>query len=1133
VEGNMSALDVKQLKAELPGAFSLMTCGKAGRLADSIHRSAQINFEAQIDNIDFALALMQTEGLRIPKGVALSGDVALSDGEYSASLLMTEDKARVALKARYHTLRESYEASLDIDSLEPVHFLPDDSLLRLSASLYAEGRGTDLFADSTHSIVKVHLKDFRYGASEAGNVRIQGSLENHQTQLSLKSNHPTAAMELNFDGTLYPKALTGMLTGDVDSLDLRELKIMDMPFSTSFQMFAEMESDLNKNHRADLTLGNWELTMSGLPVKPKTLTLHARTDADTTLTSLHVGDFGVVLSGNAGVETLAAKFAGIAGDINRQLKEDSTVNLNSLGPLLPEMSLNVHAAKDNPIYHLLRSQYDLDFDAFRVDASASPVAGLSLDAALYALARDTFRIDTVRAYIRPDSAGMIYKAEVIKNRYRRQQPFNAQLRGSLRHRSADAEIIYTNDRQETGLQLGVEATVEDEAIKLRFFPDNPVIAFNTFALNRDNYIRFKSTKDIEADVNFTGEGNSALWLHSHTEEGNLPELHAELNSIDMDVVSKGFAGMPRMEGMMSADLRYSPSEESFMVVGNAYIDNLLYEGGEVGELMLNAVYLPIDENTHQVDAHFHRNREEVASTTAIYESEKGSISGSLAVDKLPVEMFTPFIPDNMAALNGELNARLDVEGVAASPVLNGYVQLDSGSVYTAMAASRFRLDDKKIEITDNRLTLDNYRVYAAGKNPLELSGDVRFADPTRPTADLSVKGNNLQLLDVKRNAESLVYGRLLVSLDATIRGALDAPSVRGNIRLLGGTNLTCVVKETPLAAQDRLKDLVTFTSFADVDTTMRGRRRLGMTQLPAGGMDMLMLIHIDPIVQLHADLTPDRSSYVSLEGGGDLSFQYTRQGEMRLNGRYTLSDGNLKYALPVIPLKEFRIKNDSYVQWDGSMENPILNLAATQRMRTSVSLAGESPRTVNFEVGIDVKQRLDNMALLFTLAAPEDMSVQAELDKMGAAGRSTQAVGMMVTGMYLDNLNMGDALGNFLQSEINKIAGDAIKTVDLSFGIDSYDQDAATGGGQRTDYSFSFAKRFYNDRLRVVIGGKVSAGDVRQKEAFIDNASMEWRLDRAGTGYLKVFHDKNYKSILDGEVTETGLGIVLRRKMKL
>ena len=87
-------------------------------------------------------------------------------------------------------------------------------------------------------------------------------------------------------------------------------------------------------------------------------------------------------------------------------------------------------------------------------------------------------------------------------------------------------------------------------------------------------------------------------------------------------------------------------------------------------------------------------------------------------------------------------------------------------------------------------------------------------------------------------------------------------------------------------------------------------------------------------------------------------------------------------------------------------------------------------------------------------------------------------------------------------------------------------------GGKRTDYNFQFAKRFWNNRFRIVIGGTVSTGNTAQQdETFIDNVSIEYRLDNSGTRYVKLFHDKNYESVLEGEVIETGVGIVLRKKV--
>jgi hypothetical protein len=69
----------------------------------------------------------------------------------------------------------------------------------------------------------------------------------------------------------------------------------------------------------------------------------------------------------------------------------------------------------------------------------------------------------------------------------------------------------------------------------------------------------------------------------------------------------------------------------------------------------------------------------------------------------------------------------------------------------------------------------------------------------------------------------------------------------------------------------------------------------------------------------------------------------------------------------------------------------------------------------------------------------------------------------------------------------------------------------------------------------VVIGGEVNSGDRPDKsagnETFINNVSLEWRLNDSGNRYLRIFYDKNYQSLLEGEITETGVGYVYKRKL--
>lgn len=75
--------------------------------------------------------------------------------------------------------------------------------------------------------------------------------------------------------------------------------------------------------------------------------------------------------------------------------------------------------------------------------------------------------------------------------------------------------------------------------------------------------------------------------------------------------------------------------------------------------------------------------------------------------------------------------------------------------------------------------------------------------------------------------------------------------------------------------------------------------------------------------------------------------------------------------------------------------DPMLNLTATERMRASVTQDDGSSRLVTFNVGVAIKQTLENLQLQFILSAPEDQSMQQELDKMGEGQRSQIAVTML------------------------------------------------------------------------------------------------------------------------------------------
>ncbi len=1135
VSGNLDVLHLEELQTVLPGAFQADAYGTLRSVTDSLRRSGKLTLSAATDSLDFLLTLLpanERNRYAIPTNMTLEGASEIDKSTYRADLLFREGQGSIELLGEYDAANRKYSADLKVDSLEPFHFLPLDSLYYLAASVKAEGEGLDIFHPATWATLQGGLSDIHYGNYQVSDVTLSGDLRKNRLTFDLHSRYPLAALTMQLNASLSEENIHAMLSADVSHLDLYGMHLLNDSLTTSFQLFAEAETDLKRSHLVDVTLGNWELVTPTSNYTPKTLTLRAQSTPDTTHVSFHAGDLELLLNGDTDVESLAEKFNRISDDMTRQLERDSLIDIQSLTPLLPTMHATISAGKDNPIHNLLH-RANLTFHTFNLEATTSPNDGISMNGALINLMSDTTRIDTIRIDLHQDTTGLLYAANVIKNAYRKQVPFTAGLHGRLQSYSADAELLYTDGGGRTGLHFGLHADKVADGLRANLFPDTLIVAFRPFTVNPGNYIIYKDPRNITADLRLTGEQNASLWLHS-VEDGLSDALHLELSQIRLDIISNALP-VPEMDGIFSADMQYAPLDSTFMVVLDANIDNLIYDGKRVGELLFNTVYLPLENNEHQADMHFIRDREEILSATAHYRSGRNDhLEGMIDITKLPLSMLTPFIPQNMASLSGRLSGNMRIQGSTDAPTVQGELTPDSAAVFVTALGTTFRLDNRPIRVEDNLLHLDTFHIHAYGDNPFVIDGKVNLENLH---ADLNLSANRMQLLDVKRNKESMVYGKLLVNLASTVRGPLDALVMRGNLQLLGGTDVTYVLQDSPLTVQDRLSDLVTFTSFED---TLLNRRRRPEAPLPLGGMDMLLTIRIDESVRLNADITPDRSSKVQLEGGGDLSFQYTPQGDMILNGRYTLTGGTVEYALPIIPLKEFSIQNGSYVQWNGDAMNPLLSLTATERIRATVNDGSSGSRMVSFDVGIALQQQLENLALQFILSAPEDQSMQTTLNAMGEDERTKLAVGMIITGMYLasgdgkQNLNMGAALNSFLNSEISNIAGSALKTVDISFGMETYDANGDGTGGQRTDYNFSFAKRFWDDRIRIVLGGRISTGATEQSgqtQAFIDNISIEYRLDATGSRYVKLFHNKNYESLLEGEITETGVGILLRRKM--
>ena len=139
---------LEKIDIQLSDLFQFRTHGEAKALLDEKKRKGSLELEAQTGDLTFLLDMLPDEtrqNLAIPPRMTLKGKADIAGPQYRTNLLWQEASGKMRLIGNYDQKNASYRVHLNIDSLEPHHFLPKDSLYFVNADLRAEGEGAGTF----------------------------------------------------------------------------------------------------------------------------------------------------------------------------------------------------------------------------------------------------------------------------------------------------------------------------------------------------------------------------------------------------------------------------------------------------------------------------------------------------------------------------------------------------------------------------------------------------------------------------------------------------------------------------------------------------------------------------------------------------------------------------------------------------------------------------------------------------------------------------------------------------------------------------------------------------------------------------------------------------------------------------
>ena len=447
-----------------------------------------------------------------------------------------------------------------------------------------------------------------------------------------------------------------------------------------------------------------------------------------------------------------------------------------------------------------------------------------------------------------------------------------------------------------------------------------------------------------------------------------------------------------------------------------------------------------------------------------------AIKADVQLDDIPLEIVDSIIKMADLDLNGFVRAKATADGLPAQLDLSAEVLPLNVSARYKPYDVRLSLGERPIVMQHNHVDFNGLPIYGVDSTFLALTGGL---DLNSMRLDVTLAADSFAPVKLEKGGPSPVYGELATDIRGAVKGPLDSILADVDVTLLSETDITYPIDKKNLAQ-------------VKPHGTVKVRYNTGDTTANA----------------------------------------------LQLGGQINVDEGFIRYSPKIYPIMPFHIDPGSHVAFNGPIGQTHLDVSASQKVKADVQSQGEESRRVDFRTGVRVNGIVDSIglnSLNFFLEAPDDEMITRELASLDEETREGLAATLLATGMYVGESNIaqhreGYALSAIINSRINAALANskAGKVVDIDFSSAQTEH----AGGKTNDMNISISKSFFKDRFRITIGSTLSDNpEINQTSGLLSNLSAEYKLTQEGNMLLRMFADRDYNNILEGELYKYGLGV--------
>lgn len=1141
--GRLSDVDISSLDARMAGIFRLRARGYARNVLDFKRLDAFVDIDGEVSNPSPIDKIAGPLGFELPP-FRLSGTASALRNSYTADLRLKSPAGDVSAKGHVSLGAESYNADVETRNVDIARFLPTLGIGSLTASVSASGAGFNPAKPGAATNIKADVANIVYNGKPLRDITADVTLKDGLYAIDAASRNPSANFDISLTGQVAPDLYSARGRVQLFDVDLQALGLTKDICSGSGDILIDATASPERwLYDADLRIENFDWNLPDTYIHlPNGLKADLVADETSVKLLMDAQQTSVSFESSAGLERVVGAFMK-ASDIAMAAIDRRRVAVDTLQRMLPPFTLDVNASGRGLLSQFLTPS-GLSLDTVYAHLANDSVISGRIGA--LALNTGSVKLDTLALDLHQRGSLIDYKGHLGNRPGTFDEFAQVDLSGYFGYNRLSAFLRQRNIQGQMGYRIGLTAALDaDDNVSLHFTPLKATIAYLPWKFNTDNHIDYNlRSRMVDANLQASSKESSILVRTEENAGAGGSDLHLNLTNIHVQDFLQMFVSAPPLTASVNSDIRLHYDGSKLEGSGTLGVSDFIYDKSYVGDFNLNldaGVDFKGDTNVSLgLDVDGRRDAMKLVAVLGPDEAS-GALDVKdvrLALSRFPLRVANPFLGASVARLGGYLNGDMSMTGSIARPVLNGSISCDSVNVFVPFFGSSLRFDTVPVTVKDNILAFDRFDVWGANQNPLTLDGTVNASELADIRFDLSAKASDFLLMKNDKRARSDLYGRLAINLDATCRGSMRALDINADAGVLGSTDVYYnLPASTAMTVDEGDNGVVTFVNLNDTTLTASKDTVPNMMY-----MRLNARLNVAQGTQVTVNLSQNGTDKVVVNPSGQLTFSQNYMGDMHLNGQLNTGEGMARYNVPVMGEKSFDILQGSYVLWNGALLNPVLNLKLSDRIKASVSQNGGNTRLVNFIVGVSATGTLSQPNVAFDLSTDDDMSLQNELQSMTAEQRQQQAMNLLITGQYTGlgmKSNAGPITGNvysFLASQLNSWAAKTIRGVDLSFGVNQYDNKTDGRSSVTTSYSYQLSKSLFNNRFKINVGGNYStdaSADENLTQNLISDISFEYTIKQTGNMSIlaKLFRHIDYESILEGDVTETGVGLVFKRRV--